>query len=226
MTLTALGAEIGYSPQHISGAELAKSPVSARFVAACDHALGAEGALVELFPAVVQEAALLRSARSSARAGLPPPLPCALPHYDVGDGVEPTNRRGLLGAGAGAAAALGIGVAAPTQARQIDPELPVHWASLLRLLGRHDEMFGPRDVLDSVRRELRMIAEHRQAAHGRLRSATPAPRVPRRWRWPSRRAARPRSTSCGSSAPCCKWPEGVATLPTSARRRTLSARKH
>jgi transcriptional regulator with XRE-family HTH domain len=53
LTLEALAALIGYSPQHISGVELARTPVSDRFAAACDHALGAQGALAELLPAVV-----------------------------------------------------------------------------------------------------------------------------------------------------------------------------
>jgi len=82
--------------------------------------------------------------------------------------VDPVNRRGLLGVGVGAA--LGAtGVAAAPAARVIDPELPDHCNSLLNLLGRHDHAFGPRDVLVCVRRELRVITEHRQAARGELR---------------------------------------------------------
>lgn len=82
--------------------------------------------------------------------------------------MEPTNRRGLIGAAG--ATALGASVAvAPAAAREIDPALPEHWSGLLRLLDRHDSMFGPRDVLAVVQRELRVIAEHRQAATGALR---------------------------------------------------------
>jgi transcriptional regulator with XRE-family HTH domain len=43
LTLHALSRHIGYTPQHISDAELAKSPVSEPFVAAVDRALGAQG---------------------------------------------------------------------------------------------------------------------------------------------------------------------------------------
>jgi hypothetical protein len=92
--------------------------------------------------------------------------------------VEPTTRRGLLDAGA-ATALSGLGMAAPAAAREVDPELPAHWANLLRLLGRHDEIFGPRDVLGSVRREIGLIAEHRKAARGELRAALM--RVEARW---------------------------------------------
>jgi len=84
--------------------------------------------------------------------------------------VEPTNRRGLLGAGT--AAALGTaGVVAPAAARDIDPELPTHWIDLLNVLSQHDDTFGPRTVRDAVRRELRVIAEHRRAARLDLRTA-------------------------------------------------------
>jgi transcriptional regulator with XRE-family HTH domain len=48
LTLHALARRIGYTPQHISDAELAKSPVSEPFVAAVDRALGARGRLVAL----------------------------------------------------------------------------------------------------------------------------------------------------------------------------------
>ncbi len=94
--------------------------------------------------------------------------------------MDPTNRRGLLGAGAGAAAALGLGAAAtPTQARQIDPELVSYWTGLLDLFGRHDAALGPRDLLATVRHELGRITEHRQIARGELR--TELMRVEARW---------------------------------------------
>ncbi|MGH2941949.1 MAG: helix-turn-helix domain-containing protein [Solirubrobacteraceae bacterium] len=55
LTLTQLGDEIGFSAQYISGAELAKTAISARFVAACDHALVADGAIVALLPEAIWE---------------------------------------------------------------------------------------------------------------------------------------------------------------------------
>jgi hypothetical protein len=65
------------------------------------------------------------------------------------------------------AAALG---SAPVAAREVDPELPAHWLTLLAMLDRHDSRFGAHAVLSTVRRELRLIARHRQIARGALRT--------------------------------------------------------
>jgi transcriptional regulator with XRE-family HTH domain/tetratricopeptide (TPR) repeat protein len=170
LTLKQLAALIGFSQQHISEVERAKSTPGQPFMEACDSALDANGALLELLPAVTEERRQRCEDRSTARRITVDPALRYEAHSDAGEDVEPTNRRGLLGAGA--AAAIGLGTAAaPAAAREVDPELPAHLAGLLRLLGRHDEMFGPRDVLSVVRRELRRIAEHRQAARGELRTA-------------------------------------------------------
>ena len=179
LTLEAFAAVIGYSPQHVSEVERANASFSGAFVAACDRALGADGQLTSLFPPVVREQAVLRHQRSAARAGLP--LGCAAgSHIDAGEDVDPTNRRGLLGAGAATAlGGLGVIAAQPAAARDVDPDLPAHWTRLLSLLGRHDAMYGPRDVLDTVCHELRVIADHRRAARGELR--TQLMRVESRW---------------------------------------------
>jgi hypothetical protein len=50
---------------------------------------------------------------------------------------------------------------------------------LMQLLDRHGGMFGSREVLAAVRRELALIAEHRQTARGELR--TQLLRVESRW---------------------------------------------
>jgi transcriptional regulator with XRE-family HTH domain len=177
LTLTQLGDKIGFSTQYISGAELARTTVSARFVAACDRVLGADGALVALLPDVVWEKELRRQERSNARAGLAPSSRGASGHGE-GDHLDPTDRRGLVDAGV--AASLGPGIAvAPAAARAIDPALPRHLKSLLAILGAHDATYGPREVLGTVRRELQVIAGHRQAARGDLR--TDLMRVEARW---------------------------------------------
>jgi transcriptional regulator with XRE-family HTH domain len=165
LTLQALGARTGYSAQHVSSLELASAGATPSCVAALDAALDADGALLDLLPAVVAERLVAADCRAAAR------------RYD--EEVEPTNRRGLLGGAAGAAlgaAALG---SAPAAARAVDPELPEHWSNLLRLLGRLDMLCGPQDVLAAVRRELRLIAEHRAVARGELRLALM--RVEARW---------------------------------------------
>jgi len=71
LTLHELSRRIGYSPQHISEAELAKNPCSALFVAAVDRALDASGQLVTLYPAVVIERADERETRATARRRAP-----------------------------------------------------------------------------------------------------------------------------------------------------------
>lgn len=67
LTLRALANRIGYSPQHISEVELAQASASNAFIAACDRALGADGQLNEMLPAVVLERSLQRDARASVR---------------------------------------------------------------------------------------------------------------------------------------------------------------
>jgi transcriptional regulator with XRE-family HTH domain len=94
----------------------------------------------------------------------------ALPgESDHPEDVEPLSRRSLFGAGVGAALGLNA-TTAPAAAREIDPELVSHWMKLLRVLGRHDAMFGSHEVLATVRRELGLIADHRQSARGGLRT--------------------------------------------------------
>jgi tetratricopeptide (TPR) repeat protein len=143
------------------------------FIATCDESLNAQGRLLALLPAVNHERDQQRQERAATRKAKSSALRSeAATHSEVGDeDVEPTDRRGLLGAGA--AAALGVaGVAAtPTAAREVDPELPAYWADLLVLLSGYDDAFGPSAVRDTVRRELKRIAEHRQHARGELRAA-------------------------------------------------------
>jgi len=67
LTLTGLASRIGYTAQHLSDVELAKSTASQSFVAAVDDALDAEGRLVALYPAVLIEQILERQKRASAR---------------------------------------------------------------------------------------------------------------------------------------------------------------
>jgi transcriptional regulator with XRE-family HTH domain len=166
LTLQALANLTGYSPQHISSAERAVDTVSAWFIRTLDRALHAEGALIDLLPAAIYGRERENEERNAARRAEAPPLPCGATHSEVGDDVDPINRRGLIGVGVGAA--LGLS-ASPAAAREVDPELVEHWTQLLRVLYRHDAMFGAHDVLDSVRREVGVIAKHRQVARGRQR---------------------------------------------------------
>jgi transcriptional regulator with XRE-family HTH domain len=180
LTLQALGDLAGgYAPQYVSEVERAKTAATPAFIAAVDHALNARGELEALLPAAMREHEEQHRERAERRrtARIQPALRCEA-DSDAGEDVEPTNRRGLIGAGA--AAAIGLSAAAaPAAAREIDPELPDHSARLLNLLGRHDAMFGPRDVLEFVEHELGRIAEHREVARGELRAKLM--RVEARW---------------------------------------------
>jgi transcriptional regulator with XRE-family HTH domain len=100
--------------------------------------------------------------------------------HQTGEDVEPLSRRSLLGAGVGAALALDA-TTAPATAREIDPRLVEHWMSLMHVLRRHDAMFGSRGVLDTVRRELALIADYRRMARGDLRTELIG--VEARWSW-------------------------------------------
>jgi transcriptional regulator with XRE-family HTH domain len=179
LTLQALGDLTGYTPQYISEVERAKTPPAQPFVAACDCALEAHGALLALLPAAMRERDREREERAAARRAARDlaSLRCEA-HSDAGENVDPTNRRGVIGAAGAAGLALST-VAAPAAAREIDPELPMHLSDLLRVLGRHDDIFGPRDLIDTVTRELRMIAEYRDHARGELRIALM--RIEARW---------------------------------------------
>jgi transcriptional regulator with XRE-family HTH domain len=170
LTQQALGGLVGYTAQYVSEVERANTPPTRPFIAACDDALNAHGALLVLLPAALEERELARQDRTAARrAAREPALGCE-PHSDAGDDVEPTDRRGLIGAAGATVLAAGLSTAAPSAAREIDPELPAHLTRLLGILGCHDDAFGPREVLGVVLHELRVIAEHRQAARGDLRT--------------------------------------------------------
>jgi hypothetical protein len=106
-------------------------------------------------------------ARIARALGMPVALPWA-PQPEVGEDVDPLSRRSLFGAGVGAALSLGATTAPAASAREIDPELVSHWVKLLRVLDLHDAQCGPHEVLDAVRREIGLIAGHREVARGEL----------------------------------------------------------
>jgi hypothetical protein len=102
------------------------------------------------------------------------------PRNEAGEDVDPLSRRSLFGVGVGAALGLNA-TTAPAAAREVDPRLVEHWMSLMHVLRRHDAMFGSRGVLDTVRRELGLIADHRRVARGDLRTELIG--VEARWSW-------------------------------------------
>lgn len=66
-TLETLGRKTGYTPQHVSSIELARSSCGPTFVDLCDKALGARGRLSGMLLAVVIERAFERDERTIAR---------------------------------------------------------------------------------------------------------------------------------------------------------------
>jgi transcriptional regulator with XRE-family HTH domain len=174
LTLEALADQIDFTPQYISEVERAKATPALAFVAAVDRALHADGALERLLPPVLQEREERRQQRAEARrrTAAQSSLPCDVAHSEVAGGdkdVEPTDRRGLLGAAGAGALGLGVVCVAPAAASEVDPELPAHWTRLLNLLGCHDDAFGARAVRDAVRHELEIITAYRKVARGALR---------------------------------------------------------
>jgi transcriptional regulator with XRE-family HTH domain len=79
LTLQQLARHIGYSTAHLGAVELAKAPASEQFVAACDRALSASGALLTLLPAAVYERASHRH-RNDARRRWGSELPMPRQH--------------------------------------------------------------------------------------------------------------------------------------------------
>jgi transcriptional regulator with XRE-family HTH domain len=175
LTLHDLAALVGYSPQHISEVERAKTTVAQEFIEACDRALVTGGRLMVLFPAALAERERQRLERAEARrAHKATSLRCRPREGE--DEVKPVKRRDLLSTAATAAV---VGLSAPAQARDVDPALVEHWGQLLNVLDSHDAMFGPRDVLNNAQRELGLIAEHRRVARGNLQASLQ--RVEARW---------------------------------------------
>ena len=164
LTLAGLSVRVGYSGQYISQVEHGRTAASEAFVRACDVELGADGAILELLPAVVLERARQRSADSVARRRANDDS------SDRENDVVPITRRDVVVAGATAALSLGA-AAAPVSARDVDPALPGHWERLLAIIGTHDAAHGARDVLGAACRELRLITAHRKVATGDLRTA-------------------------------------------------------
>ena len=151
LTLEALAALVGFSPSHVSKVERANAPVSGPFVAACDHALDARGAISALLPAVISERAWQRQDRAATR------------HSGLAAAI------GLTGSSA----------AQPAASAEVDPELVQHWLEVKGTLTDHDQLFGPHRVLAITKRGLGIIGRHRQAARGYLRADLM--RVESRW---------------------------------------------
>ena len=109
-TLEAMGGRIGYTAQHISAAERAKTTLSLAFLEAADAACDTGGSLASQFDALVVECA--RNRRTSERAA----LPCS-------QEVDDVKRREFIGLGL---AVVLLGPEAAAQASEDDWDRIAH----------------------------------------------------------------------------------------------------
>ena len=150
MTLEALARLIEFSPGHISAVERAQAPVSEQFVASCDEALKAGGALLALLPSVIYERAADRhrnQARRRERAR----------SVETGDAItaEPQANRGR--------APLVIH-AGPVTTRSI------RWQRLLDVFIASERVLGARPVITAMAAELPILRAEREAARAEART--------------------------------------------------------
>jgi len=150
LTLEALARLIEFSPGHISAVERAQAPVSEQFVASCDEALKAGGALLALLPSVIYERAADRhrnQARRRERAR----------SVEIGDAItaEPQASRGR--------APLVIH-AGPVTTRSI------RWQRLLDVFIASERVLGARPVITAMAAELPILRAEREAARAEART--------------------------------------------------------
>ena len=91
LTLEQLANQVGFSQQHISEVERAKTTPGAAFVAAVDRALEADGAIERLLPLVLEDREGRRQERAQARRAAQRPY--AATHSEVP--ADPATRVGL-----------------------------------------------------------------------------------------------------------------------------------
>jgi transcriptional regulator with XRE-family HTH domain len=159
LTQKALARRTGFSVQHISEAELAKAPVSTRFIAACDEALDARGRLLALLLAMVYERAMQREQRAEARRSdttSPPGVPRAVrstqPQAEDDDDVK---RRTFLGVGL--AALLPPSVAAADGVRRVlGPDIE-EWERTVHAYGYDVALTPTRELVPAMAGDLREL---------------------------------------------------------------------
>jgi len=96
------------------------------------------------------------------------PLDGLLP-YAASMSMEPLDRRALLSRAAAVGLAALPTTPLPGGASKVDPECVERSLDMLSLLADQDNIFGPRAVVDTVRREFATTSRERQVARGTLR---------------------------------------------------------
>lgn len=118
LTLEAMARLIRFSRAHVSAVERAQTPVSEQFVASCDEALNADGALLALLPSVIYERAADRHRNQARRRDRACPI-------ETGDAIPDEPQ-----------AAPAVGIRSPRSAAQAPREHR-------RLRPRHPEPTSP-----------------------------------------------------------------------------------
>lgn len=173
LTLEALARLIQFSPGHLSAVERAQSPVSEQFVAGCDEALEAGGALLALLPSVICERAADRHRNQARRRR---------------DGVRSIANETQAGPGAAPLVVHDIPVTGSLKAVPFDrpaaARTPVsshgvseagvsfatRWQRLLDVFAASERVLGSRPVITAMATELPMLRAQREAARAEART--------------------------------------------------------
>jgi tetratricopeptide (TPR) repeat protein len=156
---------IRFSRAHVSAVERAQTPVSEQFVASCDEALNADGALLALLPSVIYERAADRHRNQARRRDRACPI-------ETGDAI-PDEPQAAPRRGRSVAPLRGSGAArtpppSPT-ASGADISVAIHWRRLLDVFIASERVLGARPVITAMAAELPIMRAQRDAARGQAR---------------------------------------------------------
>ncbi len=175
MTLEAFAELISFSAAHLSEVERGRTSVSEQFVAACDEALEAGGALLELLPSVVCERAAKRHRNQARRRE------SDTRHTETGDALVDEGHAAFpspapLADHAGPVGAFPLGspgTDSTPPVSLIPPEaggFVIRWRQLLDVFVASERVLGARPVIIAMAAELPMLQVQREAARGEKRT--------------------------------------------------------
>lgn len=177
MSLADLGRSVHCTPSHLARMERAERPVPHAMAEACDHALGAEGALIRLHRTFNRTTDVARSRPHVASdvAQVYPAGAVGAPWTEGGDITVPvqidgrviyvqlSRRQYLQGLGAG----LGLASIAAIATPAVSSTPPIeHLRTMRAALADSDNLFGPRRVIPAVREQLGIIGQLRATSRG------------------------------------------------------------
>jgi transcriptional regulator with XRE-family HTH domain/tetratricopeptide (TPR) repeat protein len=176
LTLETLARLIQFSPGHISSVERAQAPVSEQFVAGCDEALNAGGALLELLPSVICERAADRHRNQALRrksGARPTETRDTIAGEPQDGGPSPASLVVHTGAVTGKAASFGgsragTPLSSPTLSKP-DVSFATRWQRLLEVFIASERVLGSRPVITAMAAELPMLRAQREAARPEAR---------------------------------------------------------